>query len=282
MNPMISVPRAKHLRAEARTALQGQVWLSVLVTFLATLLGGQMTLPAFPSIDIEIELPDASISLPDALYQWLTTVFENLPATVETYLRATWPILVGVAAVASALSLLHFLLGGCIRLGLARFRLSLIDGEQPTVGTLFFGFRRLFFKALALQVLRSLFIFLWSLLFIIPGLIAAYRYAMADYALCENPEMGVRDALRESSRMMKGNKWRLFCLDLSFIGWTLLSLLTCGIGLLWVSPYIEASKAAFYNDLKGEITPEEEPAEDAAAEEAPATAEETPADKENA
>ena len=251
MNPNISVPRAKLLRAEARSALQGQVWLSVLVTFLAALLGGQVTTPAFPSIDIEIELPDASVSLPDELYQWLTTVIENLPDTVETYLRAAWPMLVFVISVASALSLLHFLLGGCIRLGLARFRLSLIDGEQPTVGTLFFGFNRLFFKTLALQVLRSLFIFLWSLLFIIPGLIAAYRYAMADYALCENPEMGVRDALRESSHMMQGNKWKLFCLELSFIGWHILSIFTFGVGQLFLAPYVGQAVAAFYHHVSG-------------------------------
>ncbi len=251
MNPMISVPRAKQVRTEARNALQGYVWLAVLVTLLATLLGGQATVPTFPSISIEIDLPDASVSLPDELYQWLTTQLGNLPTALDAYLRAAWPVLLLFASVASALSLLHFLIGGCIKLGLARFRLSLIDREQPSVGMLFWGFNRLFFKALALQVLRALFIFLWSLLFIIPGLIAAYRYAMADYALCENPEMGVRDALRESSRMMRGNKWKLFCLQMSFIGWRLLSLLTLDIGYIFLAPYIGQAEALFYHYVSG-------------------------------
>ena len=88
-------------------------------------------------------------------------------------------------------------------------------------------------------------------MFIIPGLIAAYRYAMADYALCENSEMGVRDALRESSRMMKGNKWKLFCLELSFIGWRILSIFTFGVGQLFLAPYVGQAVAAFYHHVSG-------------------------------
>jgi uncharacterized membrane protein len=81
--------------------------------------------------------------------------------------------------------------------------------------------------------------------------IAYYRYAMSDYILAENPEMSPSDALAESKRMMHGNKWRLFCLELSFIGWGILCLCTCGIGFLWLSPYMFQAEAAMYHEISG-------------------------------
>ena len=100
-------------------------------------------------------------------------------------------------------------------------------------------------------VLRSIFVWLWSLLLVIPGIIAIYRYAMMPYLMAEFPDLGALDAMRESKRLMQGNKWRLFCLELSFIGWYLLSILTLGIGLLWLLPYVSASRAAFYLEITG-------------------------------
>ena len=81
--------------------------------------------------------------------------------------------------------------------------------------------------------------------------VAVYRYAMSDYILAENPQIPVSEALRESARMMKGNKWRLFCLELSFIGWGFLCLLTCGIGYLWLRPYMYQAEAALYHEISG-------------------------------
>lgn len=81
--------------------------------------------------------------------------------------------------------------------------------------------------------------------------VAQYRYAMSDYILAENPEMSPSDALAESKRMMHGNKWRLFCLELSFIGWGILCLCTCGIGFLWLSPYMFQAEAAMYHEISG-------------------------------
>jgi uncharacterized membrane protein len=81
--------------------------------------------------------------------------------------------------------------------------------------------------------------------------VAQYRYAMSDYILAENPEMPPSDALAESKRMMHGNKWRMFCLELSFIGWGILCLCTCGIGFLWLSPYMFQAEAAMYHEISG-------------------------------
>ena len=108
-----------------------------------------------------------------------------------------------------------------------------------------------FGKALGLRIVTSVLISLWSLLFVIPGLIAVYRYAMAPYILAENPDIGVMEAIDLSKQMMMGNKLRLFFLGLSFFGWMLLGVVTGGIALLWVAPYIEAAYTAFYLDISG-------------------------------
>ena len=93
---------------------------------------------------------------------------------------------------------------------------------------------------------------LWSLLFIIPGIIKMFSYAMTPYILYENPELGASEAIHRSRMMMRGHKFDLFWLYLSFIGWFFLCLLTAGIGLLWLSPYVEGAKAAFYEEVKAD------------------------------
>ena len=97
--------------------------------------------------------------------------------------------------------------------------------------------------------MRNLYVFLWTLLFIIPGIIASLRYGMTDYILSENPEITASEAIQRSKEMMKGNCWRLFCLEFSFFGWILLAVLTCGVGYLWLTPYMSASYAAFYREI---------------------------------
>ena len=101
--------------------------------------------------------------------------------------------------------------------------------------------------------LMTLFIFLWSLLLLIPGIIKAYSYAMTPYILEEHPELTANQAIDRSRAMMKGHKFDLFWLQLSFIGWILLGFLTFGIGFLWLGPYMDAAQAAFYEDLKVEF-----------------------------
>ena len=91
----------------------------------------------------------------------------------------------------------------------------------------------------------------------IGAIVLSYAYAMVPYLLRDYPELGVREALRTSKEMMKGHKWDLFVLDLSFIGWMLLGIMTAGIGLLWVTPYMDTTHAAFYEDLKNECIEEE-------------------------
>ena len=99
--------------------------------------------------------------------------------------------------------------------------------------------------------LTDLFIWLWSLLFIIPGIIKAYQYRLVPYIMSENPDMSFRDAQAESARLMSGNKWKSFVLDLSFIGWDILSLFTWGIlDIFFVGPYKASTDAALYESIK--------------------------------
>ena len=114
---------------------------------------------------------------------------------------------------------------------------------------LFSGFKN-FGNALVAYLVMTIFVFLWLLLLIIPGIVAALAYAQTFYLLADNPSLDGLDAIRLSKRMMRGYKWKLFCLWLRFFGWALLCVLTFGIGLLWLWPYMAASYAHFYEDLK--------------------------------
>ncbi|MDF2543610.1 MAG: hypothetical protein K0S47_3328 [Herbinix sp.] len=150
-------------------------------------------------------------------------------------------------------ALITFIIGGAIELGYCRFNKNLIKGTNPQFTDLFSRLD-IFGKALGLRLVIAIFTFLWALLFIIPGIIAAFSYSMAFYIMEDNPTMGIMEAIDQSKDMMRGNKFRLFCLALSFIGWIILSMLTFGIGFLWLVPYMNAAFAAFYLEISGANT----------------------------
>ena len=113
------------------------------------------------------------------------------------------------------------------------------------------GFKNQYIKNVGTLFLRDLFVFLWSLLFIIPGIIKLYEYRMMPYLIAENPNMTYKEAFAKSKQMMMGNKWDAFVLDLSFLGWFILNTLTCGIlGLFYVNPYYFATDANLYRAIK--------------------------------
>jgi len=146
----------------------------------------------------------------------------------------------------------NLLITGPMTLGYAMFAISIFRKRETSPAEVFYGFER-FGKALGLYIVMVIFVLLWSLLLIVPGIIAAFRYSMSFYILADNPNMGIMEAINESKRMMRGNKWKFFCLNLSFIGWGILCLLTLGIGFLWFLPYMEVSIIAFYDILNGSL-----------------------------
>lgn len=107
------------------------------------------------------------------------------------------------------------------------------------------------FKVVGLTIAIAVLTFLWSLLLIIPGIVAGYSYRQAYYILYDNPEYGILQCIRESKRMMRGYKLDLFVLDLSFLGWYLICAMTLGILFIWKMPYFEVTYAAYYNALRG-------------------------------
>lgn len=141
-----------------------------------------------------------------------------------------------------------------LTMGLYAMYLNMYKDNEWSVGDIFSSFRNgmdYYLNSFLLLFVNSIFIFLWSLLFVIPGIIKTFSYSMSPYILIDNPVMTASEARRKSMEIMKGNKWKLFCLQFSFIGWILLSILTFGILFLWVIPAMEMSKIAFYKEISG-------------------------------
>ncbi|MBQ1870764.1 MAG: DUF975 family protein [Lachnospiraceae bacterium] len=179
-------------------------------------------------------------------------------------LTGKWGIAIGVTVIfsiilgASAATVLGpIILGGALTVGYMRFFMRGYRENSLEFGDLFSAFDNNFTSTLFMYLLMNLFIFLWSLLFIIPGIIASYAYSMAPMILADNPEMGGYEALQASKELMRGKKGQLFLLHLSYIGWILLSIPTLGILMLWVAPWMEAATVAFYEDIKGEVKTEQ-------------------------
>ena len=144
---------------------------------------------------------------------------------------------------------------GFFELSLAYFLLRPIrTGEEAQLGDLLKSFTAPNPASTILTgIMKNLFIFLWSLLFFIPGIVKSYSYALTGYIRVDRPELSFSETITESRRMMDGHKMQLFCLDLSFIGWYLLGSLLCGVGVLFVAPYHYLARALFYEAiLRGE------------------------------
>ena len=229
---------AADYRKYARNALAGNWGTALGVALVAALLGGGDGI-SLPSVQFKFSPSDFGSGQGSPEY----SLGYELGRYFGEFLRspAFWVFL----SIAAVISLVYLLIGGAVELGLCLYNTKLIRGERPQFSVLFSRFQ-IFGKALGLYLLTGLFVFLWSLLFIVPGIIASYRYAMAPYLLAEYPEMGVMEAITRSKEMMSGYKGRLFCLNLSFIGWSLLCAFTFGIGYLWLNPYMRAAEAAFY------------------------------------
>lgn len=224
---------ARDFRRIARESLNNNWLIAVLTSFVAGLLGASTTGGSSGGSSSNNSANTGNIRY------WLQN-------TETGRFILAW--LVGIITVLVIWAIVVFIIGGAATLGHAKFNLNLVDRREARFEDLFSQFSRIG-AGFCMQFLRGLFVALWSLLLIIPGIIASYRYSMTPYIMVEHPEYGALDAIGYSKEMMVGNKWRLFCLHLSFIGWGILCLFTLGIGFLWLNPYIEAANAAFYRDV---------------------------------
>lgn len=148
----------------------------------------------------------------------------------------------------SSFGLIQWIFSGAMMVGLAAFFISLTDGI-PELSRMFDGFNR-FGRSFGTYFMYILFTCLWTSLFIIPGIIKTYSYAMTFFILADDPDVGVLGAITRSREIMDGNKMKFWLLSWRFVGWSVLCMLTAGIGFLWLAPYMQASFAEFYKDIK--------------------------------
>ncbi len=175
-------------------------------------------------------------------------------------LEGKWDIAIGTFVVYLVLTffvqlipfagiIIGLFVNGPIAIGLVIFSLSLARNKKAKLEQIFEGFQD-YSRAVEAYILLFAKVFVWTLLFIVPGVIAALSYAMTYYILVEDPKIGAMEAIKKSIRMMEGSKEKLFRLILRFFGLGLLCILTLGIGFLWLIPYMHVTYAKFYEDIK--------------------------------
>ena len=237
---------AEDFRRIARNALTNKWFIAVAVGLVASILGGISG--GGPELKVNIDGSNISMNF-NVAGQTIKSIGTNggVDSEVGMFILASLPIII-IASLFAAV--IYFVLGGFIGVGYAKFNLNLVDKKNAAFETLFEYFSRWKTTTIA-RLLRALYVFLWSLLFIIPGIVAGFSYAMTDYILAEDPELTADEAISQSKSIMMGNKWRFFCLQFSFIGWDILATLAFGIGHLWLTPYKQAAYAAFYREVSG-------------------------------
>lgn len=266
MNPNIIITDpSKNLRALGRNAIAGKWKTAIIAVIVYTV----------------------CLQLPPAIFDSLFGVnLGGLYGTQNTYnveIDVYSSIYNNMPEYSPLSGLYGLLVTGAFTLGITLFFLAMFRKQLVSVGDMFLGFER-FGKALGLFLFQSLFVFLWSLLFIVPGIIAGIRYSQAFFILADDPAKGIRQCMDESKAMMKGNKAKYFCLSLSFIGWLILASIPVGVlsgievslgltgfaslimGLiasLFTAPvvaYMYSAYAGFYEILAGHLIKETEPA----------------------
>lgn len=230
---------ARDLRRIARENLANNWGTAILVALVAVVLGGGIRGANFlPEIEYEVQGQTVSSlsDIPDIIGNGMTTLL----------------------SLSSVLGLVQFIIGGVIELGYAKYLLNQHDHREATLHDLFSQFDR-FGAGFCQRFLRSLYTFLWGLLFIIPGIVASYSYAMTPYIMEDHPDMTASEAIAASKEMMDGHKGELFWLHLTFIGWSFLCALTMNLGNIALNPYRNAAEAAFYRSISSPRQPYTEP-----------------------
>ena len=256
---------AKEFRAIAREKLKGNWGVAVLTGFVASLLGGVTVTSSSFNTGVNIDTDDIEKIFNgnfnvngepmsyDQIMQYLQT---------SDFLRIFLPIVLAIAGIAMVWGIATFILGGPTRLGYCGFNIRLLKGEGE-FKDLFSYFNGYFLKAFLTRLLVGVITTIGYILLIVPGILATYGLSMTYYIMAENPEIDPFEAVKASWNMMKGYKWKLFCLQISFIGWIILCAFTLGIGTLFLTPYMEAATAAFYKSIsapKTELIESYEPA----------------------
>ena len=170
---------------------------------------------------------------------WGTAILVCLIITAISVLAGLIPVAGSIVAV---------IIAGPLTVAELCYFSALHRKQQPTIGTAFTDFGNGFWGKVGAYLLESVYVILWTLLLIIPGIIKSYSYATTMFLKSKNPEIKAKEAIALSQKIMDGKKAKLFCLDLSFVGWMILCVFTLGIALIYVIPYMNASRVAFYEE----------------------------------
>lgn len=224
------------LKDRAKVYLNANYWKAVLVSLILAFVGGAGGSSASSSASQSYKSESGSYSL--SPHDW---------AIIGTVILLVLVVVFIVMIISSLLSIFVFnpLIVGC-----RRFFINCKE-ESPSINIVTYAFSHSYGNVIKTMFLQGLFTFLWSLLFIIPGIIKAYEYLMIPYILAENPEISSKEAFARSKAMMDGEKWNAFVLGLSFIGWEILAAFTCCIlSIFYVAPYRNLTFAQLYETLK--------------------------------
>lgn len=239
---------ASDFRELARRALSGKWGSAVLITLVASILGADIMVNGGSSTSGITNSVTNVVNRGNGDGSSYDGILASMSITSMTYILGA---VMAVVSILIIVGLVQYVIGSFVSLGLIQYNLDLIDGKDVEFGQIF-SKASMFGKAFWLRLRMDIFTFLWTLLLIIPGIIKSYAYSMSGFILAENSEMTAKEAMKVSEKMMAGNKWRLFCLQFSFIGWQLLCILSLGIGFLWLTPYMNAATAAFYDEISRE------------------------------
>ncbi len=234
------------LKDNAKKALARCYWPAVLVSLIFTILGGS------GSIGYRFSSSSSSADLTEGIRSFQTNDLSFIIPLLVTIIAASIVFL--IIGFALAIFIINPLYIGEHRF----FIMNGLENHKAPISVLSFGFKDgRYMNAVKTIFLKDLFQWLWSLLLIIPGIIKGYEYRMIPSLLAENPEMDYQTAFALSKKMMTGEKMNAFILDLSFLGWLLLSLVTCGLlSILYVAPYINFTNAQLYLTLRGKLEKE--------------------------
>ena len=224
--------KSKELREKAWESLKGKYWMAFAVIFVTGLIAS---------------IGNAFLSFGQQLGEVLGMVE---PAELDSTMAIGALVLSGVVITSAIIgALFSIFVTNAITVGVNNYFIKNTD-SKPSFKDAFSGFKVKYGRNIGTLLLVGIKTVLWTCLFIIPGVIKSFEYAIIPYILADDAEISSKDAFKKAKKMMNGNKWRLFKLEFSFIGWTLLCVLTLGIGTFFLIPYVNAAAAEFYVELK--------------------------------
>jgi len=252
------------LKANAKGVLSRTLGLAIVVCILAAILGA----PSISGGKVTYERNNRdNESLPRTTYNIITgeqsfesmlpdefqggyerSFFERIADFTVRFLRSALGVFMGVVGL--VIICWGIFLGGPAAVGRARFFYK-SRGQKDSLQLFFQGFGgNRYLNVVGTMFLTNVFVFLWSLLLVIPGIVKSYAYRMVPYILAQNPDISATRAIALSQEMMRGEKWDVFVLDLSFIGWRIVASMLCGLGYIVLAPYIAATEAELFAALR--------------------------------